>query len=1245
MDAQQALVDRPEVKRLHDLFRKKVAGNCRAVTVWLQGERGIGKTTVVKEFFQRLRQDLPTLHRIKGFDQKHDVIEADCEPAEPGENPKPYNAFVQVEERIRKRNRVLGLLKKISKVILSIFSIGDLMDSLGDLAREMEQSDEDEKLQKERIRLFSTYIKEIRRATHRRPIIIFLKHVEYMDRYSAQLLESLVAEQQRFYAFLILEQGDRNCTDVVTRQILDELALGKRIERLRIRPLNEEQVRQMIVQQFGRQLFNQEELVRIYALTRGIPSVLKQQFQIWKEHGTVVYRNGQWEATDHFMDWELKTNEAKFLENVRQYLLNDDSIDREEAQKLRVLATTLGIGAAKADELVQLVVFEQKCGLEVKYLIRSESFSSLYRAVSTSEKKEYLIEAIPGGDFRKEEAYLLLDARRENIIAPIKSDVQNGFVFLIHDYVEGKTLHELCHEAGVLDEAKALEVIRAAAVGLRDAYRKGVLHGRLRPESIMITSDNVVKVRGFGLGKIGTESSDGMHAQNLRAYLPPEALMGGEISCRNDIYSLGVILYELLAGVSPADRGFDQRLPARIQLIVNRSVDRDSGARYSSYDELIEDLEKALVALDEPRTQDPAEALDLPSRGGQVSGDVDSRSRRKLLAYGLTALTLLVVAFFARGPIQKLLHPVNIIPKSVAIRLFENDDGDVSKGMIEYLIQHDILGESGRRVVLLPSTWGSRNHDMPEVEITGKVRMAGAGFVVTLTARNNENGQSESKDFQLVDNNDLLESGIDNMYSFLQPFVPFEQPRTASQNRQDTFTRRWDSFNAFFRGEEAWQKLDNTTAQRQYTRAVQIDPAFGLAYLRLAQVHVFRQTYEDAWRNLDLAYKYFSSLIPVDTLRLRALMELRDGKIASRQYYLQKVATILKFFPGSQYELGESYFHAANAGGAIKCYEKAIELDSTFALAYNHLAYCYAYRGSYDTAGQRFRDYVRLDNTANAFDSYGDGLMFAGELDSALAVKRIAFSMDSTMVGTFGSLSRLFRLKGQYSLARKYGDLYLARCQEPVDRSDAYFSLAYLSYLEGKIADAETQCMRANTVYYPAKVLERNQNVQWLLGCLAYEKYDLQRLQSIVETMRLAIVQNDINQTNYQPVLKCYLDLRMKMEILGAQPAKAIETMREVQLLRTRLRYWADPFDFSFFMTEYSRVYDRLGHPKESGEVLKAALAYSPKYALAHFQMGRFLWSHGNPDQAKEAYKKFLDLWRDADPILAEVVEAKARFQ
>ncbi|HEV3033539.1 MAG TPA: Stk1 family PASTA domain-containing Ser/Thr kinase [Solirubrobacteraceae bacterium] len=217
-----------------------------------------------------------------------------------------------------------------------------------------------------------------------------------------------------------------------------------------------------------------------------------------------------------------------------------------------------------------------------------------------------------------------------NIVAIFDRGEWNGTYYIAMEYVAGRTLKAIVREQGALDPASAIEIVVQILRAARFAHRRGVIHRDLKPHNVILDEEGRARVTDFGIARAG--ASDMTLTGSIMGtaqYLSPEQAQGLAVSAASDLYSVGVILYELLTGVVPFEGetavaiAFKQvsavpqppsalrpGLPPSLDAIVLRVLAKDPAQRYADADELIAALEYERQALPAPHADATGAAAD-----------------------------------------------------------------------------------------------------------------------------------------------------------------------------------------------------------------------------------------------------------------------------------------------------------------------------------------------------------------------------------------------------------------------------------------------------------------------------------------------------------------------------------------------------------------------------------------------------------------------------------------------------------
>jgi hypothetical protein len=251
-----------------------------------------------------------------------------------------------------------------------------------------------------------------------------------------------------------------------------------------------------------------------------------------------------------------------------------------------------------------------------------------------------------------------------NIVTVFDFGQAGGLYYFVMEYVDGANLRQLMH-AGTLAPKEALAIIPQICDALQYAHDEGVVHRDIKPENILIDKKGRVKVADFGLSKLlGGDAADialtGTHqVMGTVRYMAPEQMQGTRhVDHRADIYSLGVVIYELLTGEVPMGRfeppSHRVQLDIRLDEVVLRTLEREPDRRYQKASEIKTDVEsiygaspQALVRAFGVEYKSRASILGLPLV--HIAMGIDPRTGRKRIAKGVIAIGDVAVGVLAMG--------------------------------------------------------------------------------------------------------------------------------------------------------------------------------------------------------------------------------------------------------------------------------------------------------------------------------------------------------------------------------------------------------------------------------------------------------------------------------------------------------------------------------------------------------------------------------------------------------------------
>lgn len=201
---------------------------------------------------------------------------------------------------------------------------------------------------------------------------------------------------------------------------------------------------------------------------------------------------------------------------------------------------------------------------------------------------------------------------QQNIIAIYDVGEDGGYPYIVMEYVDGSNIKDIIHRQGKIDTENVIKYSRQIGLALKEAHENKIIHRDIKSQNIMITKNNMVKVADFGIAKAVSSSTITAVGTIMGSvhYFSPEQARGGYIDDRSDIYSLGIVMYEMVTGKLPFDGDSpvnialkhiqeeikfsdDDNIPTEIKEIIRKATQKSPDRRYKNVDALLDDLDYA----------------------------------------------------------------------------------------------------------------------------------------------------------------------------------------------------------------------------------------------------------------------------------------------------------------------------------------------------------------------------------------------------------------------------------------------------------------------------------------------------------------------------------------------------------------------------------------------------------------------------------------------------------------------------
>jgi len=857
----------------------------------------------------------------------------------------------------------------------------------------------------------------------------------------------------------------------------------------------------------------------------------------------------------------------------------------------------------------------------------------------------------------KKETLLGRAVSHENVVRIHDLGEVDKIKYISMDYIKGENLHELIQTSGTLTLATCLHITWQIGQALKAAHHKGIIHQDLKPHNVMIDNSRRVFVMDFGLAKSVALPKDHPNRRPIGTprYFSPEQARGEELDQRSDIYSLGVMMYEMVTGVPPfeadtmegyAHKHISQRpsppskinraLPPSCEKIILKCLEKKKEDRYQSVEELLKDLEAQ-------------------RKVGQTSA---GRPLGKKWPYAVAAAAVILVIFLRVFFPLSRPSPPQPPGNSVAIMYAVNNSGDKSLDtwlrwgitdllttdlaqskyfrifpedrLMQMLENMNQLEEEQHLSKTLDKIADAENIEyfiLPSFTKAGeslridiKVRRARAKEILN-TAFVQGKGMEEL--WPMVDDLSLKAKAALNL-------SPEDIAADYGQRLDQITTGSPEALRYYVEGQQYLVQGNFEASVQSLEKAVEKDPNYAMAYQVMAEDYTYLGDYDHHKIYLKKALALVNRVSERDRYVIQgyAAMILDESPLPAIDSYKKLIELYPQDEAGYIY-LGAIYRNLEEWDPAIEQYDKILKINSRSMLPYDNLAFIYTSQGQYEkamdilqTGRQVFPNDPLLFLRSSVLIS-----LIQGRYDEAAAELKKPLSLAPDNIDLSELEGNVFHLRGDLTSARTtYGQL---QQKEEADSESPGFRgrlwLAHLHLQQGEYGQSREEILKGIELAQKSKRIYDELEFSKLY---AYSELQLGQFPGVIEALKPV---TEICQKIAAKTVPKFALLLSGLAHLGLGQIE--EAWKVGQQLRRLIEVGGCP--------KHMRYYDYLmggialaeKHPAEAARYFEEAILLLPAQrenldehafyydalAVAYYQVGDFA-------KAQEVYERIISL-------------------